>query len=381
MNWSEVKNPDRYYRNAPFWSLNDHLDGDELERQIQEMSVKGWGGFFMHSRVGLVTEYMGKEWTELVGRCVKRAGETNLGAWLYDEDKWPSGFAGGLIPTSDEKFRSRALILIKADAITDSHTVLSKYENNSISYCICKYVSPLNDKWFNGASYVDLMNADTTDTFIEFTHEKYYKTFGEYFGKEIPGIFTDEPCYLMASHYNAPVIPWSEVLPDAFYEMNGYSINNHLPELFFDFGNHQKIRYDFYKTATNLFVNNFTKKYYDWCETHNLKLTGHMMAEETPVSQIRWVGAAMPHYEHMHWPGIDKLYKNTNQQIAITQLTSVTDQLGMLNIQLDYVTHFHKAKGKQIYLLFIHYIVSGVNIHPFMKETTIWLRSLCILLR
>jgi len=45
------------------------------------------------------------------------------------------------------------------------------------------------------------------------------------------------------------------------------------------------------------------------------------------VSQTCWIGSAMPHYEYMHQPGVDKLFKNIDQLVTIKQLTSVTEQL------------------------------------------------------
>lgn len=54
------------------------------------------GGFFIHSRDGLETVYMGQEWMELVRSTVETAEALDMQAWLYDEDRWPSGFAGDL---------------------------------------------------------------------------------------------------------------------------------------------------------------------------------------------------------------------------------------------------------------------------------------------
>jgi len=42
---------------------------------------------------------------------IHEAAKTGTKAWLYDEDKWPSGYAGGEVPERSERFRSRALIL------------------------------------------------------------------------------------------------------------------------------------------------------------------------------------------------------------------------------------------------------------------------------
>src|SRR5690606_18618279 len=122
-------------------------------------------------------------------------------AWLYDEDKWPSGFAGGEVPTANEEYRSRALVLLKKEELTENDTVLAEYVHEGNTYYICKRVSTLGNLWYNGTSYVDLMNPNTVKAFIECTHERYKKACGEYFGKSIPGIFTDEPCYLREWEY------------------------------------------------------------------------------------------------------------------------------------------------------------------------------------
>ncbi|MCM8900698.1 glycoside hydrolase [Caldicoprobacter algeriensis] len=328
MNLEDFKSPGPIYRPAPFWSWNDKLDKEELKRQISEMAQKGWGGYFMHSRVGLVTGYLSQQWMEMVRTCAQHARATQTFAWLYDEDKWPSGFAGGEVPTASEEYRSRALVLLKKEELTENDTVLAEYVHEGDTYYICKRVSTLGNAWFNGTCYVDLMNPEAVKAFIDCTHERYKEACGEYFGKEIPGIFTDEPCYLMAGHYNVPALPWSECLPPFFKNLKGYDIEEHLHELFFDVDDYRKVRFDFFDVATRLFLESFTKQYYTWCENNNLKMTGHFMAEDTLLSQLQWIGAAMPHYEFMHWPGIDKLGRHVDQLVTVKQVTSVVDQLG-----------------------------------------------------
>lgn len=71
------------WRPAPFWSWNDKLQESELRRQIREMADRGWGGYFMHSRVGLVTGYLSDDWMDLVKACAQEARETDTWAWLY----------------------------------------------------------------------------------------------------------------------------------------------------------------------------------------------------------------------------------------------------------------------------------------------------------
>ncbi len=59
-------NPPSEYRGKPFWAWNGKLEKKELLRQVHVMKEMGFGGFFMHSRTGLETEYLGDEWFELI---------------------------------------------------------------------------------------------------------------------------------------------------------------------------------------------------------------------------------------------------------------------------------------------------------------------------
>ena len=58
----DFKNVDKKYRPVPFWSWNEKLSVDESLRQTGLMDEAGMGGYFMHARGGLQTEYMGEEW-------------------------------------------------------------------------------------------------------------------------------------------------------------------------------------------------------------------------------------------------------------------------------------------------------------------------------
>ncbi|NQT91763.1 MAG: hypothetical protein HQ559_03305, partial [Lentisphaerae bacterium] len=89
--------PGAEFRGKPFWAWNGKMDPSELRRQVRVMQRMGLGGFFMHSRVGLATPYLSDEWFECVRACVDEAKGLGMEAWLYDEDRWPSGAAGGLV--------------------------------------------------------------------------------------------------------------------------------------------------------------------------------------------------------------------------------------------------------------------------------------------
>ena len=79
----------------PFWSWNDKLQPEELRRQIRWLKEMGMGGFFMHARGGLKTEYLSEEWMEAVDACADEAEKIGMNAWAYDENGWPAPCKGG----------------------------------------------------------------------------------------------------------------------------------------------------------------------------------------------------------------------------------------------------------------------------------------------
>jgi len=105
---STFANPGNEWRGKPFWSWNGELRAEELIRQVGVMKEMGLGGFFMHSRSGLITEYLGDEWFDLINQVADAGEKAGMEAWLYDEDRWPSGSAGGKV-TIDPQYRGKSL--------------------------------------------------------------------------------------------------------------------------------------------------------------------------------------------------------------------------------------------------------------------------------
>ena len=103
------ENPTSEYRATPFWAWNCDLQKDELLRQIDIFKEMGLGGFHMHCRAGMSTTYLSDDFMDLVKACTDHARENQMLSWLYDEDKWPSGFGGGYV-TKDDAYRQRYIV-------------------------------------------------------------------------------------------------------------------------------------------------------------------------------------------------------------------------------------------------------------------------------
>ena len=349
----EFVDPGSEYRGAPFWAWNGKLEPEELRRQIRLMHSMGLGGFFMHSRVGLDTKYLSDDWFKCVDACIDEAEKLDMQAWLYDEDRWPSGAAGGLV-TKDHRYRVRRLVMTETGKLSEfkwKAETLAAFAVRIEDACIVDYrriakgkrpsklargesilafdvVVAKDSDWYNGQAYLDCLSHEAVKKFIEVTHDAYRKRVGKHFGKRVPGIFTDEPNFPGAVSGNSTV--WTGSLPAAFRKRYGYDLVARLPEVFFGRAGElvSRVKYNYIDCITFLFTDAFARQIGEWCEKNNLPHTGHVLSEETQTSQTRVVGSAMRFYQHMQIPGMDLLTEHNREYDTPKQVTSVARQFG-----------------------------------------------------
>ena len=320
----EIRKHSIEYGSIPFWSWNDKLNPDELRRQIRVMHELKMRGFFMHARGGLETEYLSEEWFNCIRACVDEAEKLGMEAWSYDENGWPSGFAGGILLKDKANWATFLKCESAAEYPTDE-MVLGVYV---IKNSACRRVSApetgiseytvIRQGW--DESYVDTMDPSITEQFIQATHEEYKKRVG--FSEVMPGFFVDEPQYYRWA------TPWSNTMPEQFKKAYGYDVFDLLPALFIDFDGAEEFRWDYYRLCHVLFTEGFIKKVYEWCEENGCKLTGHAVEESTIHGQMWCCGGVMPFYQYEHIPGVDYLSRNIATDIACRQLDSVIAQTG-----------------------------------------------------
>ncbi|MBQ8333119.1 MAG: hypothetical protein IJX93_05035, partial [Clostridia bacterium] len=326
---SDIKSIAPSYGSIPFWSWNDKLEENELRHQIRVMKSLGMNGFFMHARGGLETEYLSDEWFDCINVCVDEAKKLGMEAWSYDENGWPSGFAGGELLKDKANFA--LAIEQKSGAYPQSmEDIIAVYKKNAdgtfthvTSDYGCEEYLILYKRY--DESYVDTLDGEITDKFIAATHEAYKKRVdAAEFSADgaMPGFFTDEPQYYRWGN------PWSNMLPAQFEKAYGYSIYDKLPAVFFDFDGADKFRYDYYYLIHKLFINNWVKKVYDWCEANGVSLTGHAVEESSLSGQMMCIGGCMPFYEYETIPGVDYLGRGVQDDISFKQLGSACAQLG-----------------------------------------------------
>jgi hypothetical protein len=149
-----IKNPPSQYRPVPFWSWNSELRTDETVWQINQMKESGMGGFFMHARGGLTTEYLGKDWIDNVNASIDEAKKLDMHAWGYDENGWPSGFGNGYVNGKGIKYQQKYLRMSDAEPT-----------ENVIAKC--------GSHWFYfdvNPFYVDTLDKDVVAEFIDYAY-------------------------------------------------------------------------------------------------------------------------------------------------------------------------------------------------------------------
>lgn len=354
-------NPPDEYSLVPFWFWNGDLRYEELERQLHEMKAKNVTHFLIHARRGLLVPYLSQEWFDRVRFTIEKAAEMGMYAWIYDEDNWPSGYAGGRVIESQPDFRAKNLKLTTEEIhgparvtltvpdgelvtatlydLSDGQIDVNNYRDVSsdvsegqlsvdvgegdwlVACCTQHYT----DWWaaYSDDAYVDLLDELVVAKFIETTHAEYEKCVGEHFGDTVIGFFTDEPgFYNNFWDRNPQTVPWTRGFLEYFKTLKGYHLHPYLPLLWLDGESCQKVRYDYYDAFARLYQTAFFKKLYDWCDQRQLLSVGHVNNEELIKDHARYSGHFFRSMRYLHTPGIDLIEGKRAKDSIVPKLVS-----------------------------------------------------------
>ncbi len=343
--------PPAQYRSAPLWVWNDLMTRDGIKRQLEDFKARGIGGAFIHPRPGLITPYLTDEWFSLCAYAVETGKTLGLKIWLYDENSYPSGFAGGHVPAEMPDAARSGLRMRKFDGpppaldpaplvvlrktLTGFEDVTGKVRPGSsdgAAYYVFDVVRSAPSPWHGGFTYVDVMRKDVTEKFLDLTLNGYKRVIGKEFGLTVPGVFQDEAEISPAGGREA--LNYTPALFQTFQTRSGYDLQPNLVSLFEEVGNWRRIRHDYYSTLLDLFIENWAKPYYAYATDNKLAFTGHYWEHEWPSPRPSPDSLAMGAYAHM--PGIDILmnawengpHAQFGNARAVREIRSVANQLG-----------------------------------------------------
>ena len=331
------KSPPEDYTTAPFFVWNYRITKEDIDRFMVDFKNSGSSQIFIHPRPGLITEYLSEEWLDLVEYTVQKGRDLGMKVWLYDENSYPSGFAGGHVPDRmpESYNKGQGLRLNEFDILpdtadkyflclkeeedgkyTDITSALENEKGKSGKYLLFNKTYYGKSGWFGGFSYVDLLYPGVTQKFLEITLDAYEQKTGSYFGNTIPGMFTDEP------EISSPGgIRWTPDLFEVFQNTWGYDLKTNLPSLFREVGDWKKVRHNYTATLLQMFIDRWAKPYFNYCEERGLIFTGHYWEHSWPGMQQGGDNMAM--YAWFQMPGIDMLFNQFNDSSVRAQFGNI----------------------------------------------------------
>ena len=345
----KLQQPSHEYTSGPLWVWNDLLTKEQVTDTLNALADQGVLQVWVHPRPGLMTPYLSDEWFARWDDTLKAARERNMLVWIYDENSYPSCFAGGYVPEAMPESRCLGLTLEKkktvdpssdktyavyvktADGYKDVTKKLRKKKGlvTDGDYLVARIEEAKASPWYGGKFHTDLLRPGVTDKFLEITLDAYKKHLGGEFGKLVPGSFTDEPHLKGAGD-----IHWTPDLAEQFKARWGYEFNAGLPHLNDDSAKAREFRHNYFQVINDLFVDRWAKPYYEYCAKNNLEFTGHYWEHSWPGCASVPDNMAMAAWQQR--PGIDILFNQYDEGVhaqfgnvrVVLELASVANQTG-----------------------------------------------------
>ena len=346
------------------WALNDECSDAKIDQFIEAFAAGGASAVCLHPRPGLLKPYGGDAWFEFIRRTVDRCAERGLDVWLYDEDPYPSGNAGGRMTMERPEFAAMEIKRFEPTPATES-AGLYCFPSGTLLWCglvnettrattdLTSRVGLVRRKWITlepwdsryyypatplypcprawtiepeygvevaeiptdcklvafvaqpiasdaWANEPDRLNPEATQAYLQLTHERYAAALGDRLGKQVQAIFTDEPKYASSR-------PWTRAMFPDFNSQFGYDLAPRLWMLFSQTTDAESVltRLHFRQWCGERFHDAWLKPVGRWCREHHLALVGHISPEDDIVQQNDCVTNLLPLHAEFALPGLD----------------------------------------------------------------------------
>ena len=277
-------------------------------------------------------DYMNSEqnWNTLVA-AVEACHELGLIVWIYDEQGYPSGAAGGRVLQENPAYE--ALELVYDASREDPFVVRPAYEYTHAS-----------NNYYAARRYTNLIDDRAVGCFLEKTHEQYWRRLERFFGNTIQAAFTDEPSLIAvnigqipeAARQSVPVVdppdpnvkclprvPWSYDLADRYQQRYGEDLWKQRESLFRgDSLEDRRVRRQFWSLVADLMADRYFGALERWCEDHRIASSGHSLWEEALLHHVPLEGNGLKALGRMHIPGLDMLSSDPEVVIHSGWLTA-----------------------------------------------------------
>jgi len=291
--------------------------------------------------------------------AVKACAELGLRVWIYDEEGYPSGAAGGLVLKENRDFEALALAYHPSRA--DPFIIRASYEYTHAS-----------NNFYAARRYVNLIDKAAVASFIRITHDAYYQHLGPFFGKTIEAFFTDEPSLMAVdtgrlpeevrqrvrvvdpldpNMQPLPSVPWVADLPGLYHQRYGQDLVAVRKSLFGgDTDADRQVRRQYWALIADLLAERYFGQIEQWTTTHSVASSGHILWEEALLHNAALEGNSLKMLGRMEIPGLDMLSSDPEAVIHTGWMTAVLPaSAALLNgrrLVMTEVSDFAETMGK-----------------------------------
>lgn len=289
---------------------------------------------------------------------IKELEERDLSFWIYDENGYPSGYAGGEVLKGHPELEAKGFYMRRTVTYEPRHVkfrldfesdkivwaakypmdcpgmhesyvqfdqmipvpftddfcetdlnekeaffvfcVKSAYEGSHCTHNVCSY-----------SRYINILEPKALRRFLDLIFEPIAKEIPDAFRKAT-AVFTDEPSLQVgyARGYEVwpyALAPWVEGLFEEYEKEYGESMLPYLPLLFEGFQEAYPLRIRFYRLIGKLISKAYSGQLSQWCEEHGGVFSGHYLGEENIVGHVKDYGSYTEVLSKAGYPGIDVL--------------------------------------------------------------------------
>lgn len=362
----------------PFWMLNDGSTVKEKIEYVRACKAGGISALVMHSRSGNLIPYASTEWFEMIRDIVEEGKRLDMDMWLYDEDPYPSGAAGGMVMEYRPDLKALALerSVKPADLKEGQLWYIGQHRVMWAGLVPAKEALPARD-------HTGLVGTIRNDWFMGRWHSRFYyeeipvvdcprgDAIRQQFVMRVPKIprgydliaITAEPqgeegswgslpdllnyetfglfCELSLNKYEVYVgqhfgktipgvftdeakahgaLPMTKDLFESFEQVYGYSLHQRLYQLFGAPLSDEYVmtRIDYRRWVGERFLDAFIRPYRQYCDKRKLFLVGHVSPEDDPIAESVTVGSVMPIMKEFSFPGTDIIVPQTGTKASPT---------------------------------------------------------------
>ncbi len=289
---------------------------------IEYYQQRGLGGLVCNASF---RDYLESEasWNKLIA-SVQACRDLGMVVWIYDEQGYPSGAAGGLVLKRNPDFEAQELAYDAS--LPDPFVIRPAYEHTHAS-----------NNYYAARRYANLIDDRAAACFIDVTHNAYYQRLKPFFGDTIQAMFTDEPSLIAVNIGQIPEdvrkrvkvvdpidpdvkllprVPWCYDMTERYLERFGEDLLPQRRSLFVgDTGEDRRIRRQFWSLVADLISDRYFGALESWCEQRGVASSGHSLWEEQVLHHVPLEGNGLKCLGRMQIPGLDLL--NSDPQAVI----------------------------------------------------------------